>query len=230
MILDKQKDVPLSPSFTSLLAQDGIALSLRRRQQCKHYAAGRFGPTCGSGLPVNIRSWSAPDTEFFTAGLRTWVDRQTPVLTIRSPSIFRSATPTGTAGRSFMRMEARLPWKRALCPFTPDPIVPTLSRAAWEQRFSGTPKRPIPSNGMAPCNTRLSANSKRDGLLCGERYAAHVEHQQAKRHRPILPPGTDFTQFIAYPHFSPNMDYIPRTVTLTTTRRNWPTNMYSATA
>jgi hypothetical protein len=98
--------------------------------------------------------------------------------------------------------------ERGLSSFTPDPNSPNFVASSLGTAFQRDTKTPYTQQWNGSVQYALTPTQSVTVSYVGNGTRHMLNTSKLNQPAQLLPPGTDFTQFIAYPHFSPNMDYM----------------------
>lgn len=208
VILSQQKNTQLSPAFTALLAKDNIALNYISGSSVFTTPMTNFAPRVGLAYQVTPRLVTRAAYGIFYGGFENLGGAPDPGYNYPFAVNLSFFAPNTTSPLLYPNgQQATL--ESGLSAANPDPASPNFNPAglslvgfqrpwqtAYTQEWNGSVQYQL-SNSQAITVAYIGNNSHH--LLNGD-----------KRNIPnvILPPGTNATQFVPFPDFGQDSDYV----------------------
>ena len=208
LILDKQKDVPLSPSFTSLLALDNIALRYVGGSSVSTTPLVDFAPRVGMAYQLASKLVVRAAYGIFYGGFENLGGSPDPGFNYPFAINLSISNTNGDSGPIIYADGSSATLEKGLSSFTPDPNSPNFVASSLGTAFQRDTKTPYTQQWNGSVQYAISPTQSVTVSYVGNGTRHMLNTSRLNVPTQLLPPGTDFTKFIAYPHFSPNMDFI----------------------
>ena len=208
LILDKQKDVPLSPSFTSLLAQDGIDLRYVGGGSVSNTPYTDFAPRVGMAYQLTPKLVVRAGYGIFYGGFENLGGSPDPGFNYPFAINLSIGNTNGNSGPIIYADGNSATLERGLSSFTPDPNSPNFVASSLGTAFQRDTKTPYTQQWNGSVQYAITPTQSVTVSYVGNGTRHMLNTSKLNQPSQLLPPGTDYTQFIAFPHFSPNMDFM----------------------
>jgi hypothetical protein len=209
LILNKQKDVPLSPSFTSLLAQDGIALRYVGGGSVSNTPLADFAPRVGLAYQFTPKLVVRAGYGIFYGGFENLGGSPDPGFNYPFAVNLSIGDTTGRTGPIVYADGNTATLERGLLSFTPDPNSPNFVASSLGTAFQRDTKTPYTQQWNGSVQYAFTPAQSVTVSYVGNGTRHMLNTSKLNQPAELLPPTiADYKPFIAYPHFSPNMDFM----------------------
>ena len=208
LILNKQKDVALSPSFTNLLALDGIGLRYVGGASVSKTPLSDFAPRVGLAYQFTPKLVLRAAYGIFYGGFENLGGSPDPGFNYPFAVNLSISNTNGNSGPIIYADGNPASLELGLSSFTPDPNSPNFVASSLGTAFQRETKTPYTQQWNGSVQYAITPTQSVTVSYVGNGTRHMLNTSKLNQPSQLLPPGTDYTQFIAYPHFSPNMDYM----------------------
>jgi hypothetical protein len=208
IILDRQKDVPLSPSFTNLLATDGIALRYIGGSSVSETPLVDLAPRFGLAYQINSRLVARGGYGIFYGGFENLGGSPDPGFNYPFAINLSTNNTNGNSGPIIYADGQPASLELGLSSFTPNPDSPNFVAGSLGTAFQRDTRTAYTQQWNGSLQYALTANQSVTVSYVGNSTHHMLNTTRLNVPTQLLPPGTDFTPLLAFPHFSNNIDYI----------------------
>ena len=208
IILDKQKNVALSPSFTTLLAEDGIALRYVSGGSVSTTPLTDFAPRVGLSYQFASKLVARAGYGLFYTGFENVGGSPDPGFNYPFAINLSVGNTNGYTGPIIYADGNPASLELGLSSFTPDPNSPNFVASSLGTAYQRNTKTGYTQEWNGSLQYAITPSQSVTAAYVGNGTRHELNTGKLNVPSLLLPPGTDYTQFIAYPHFSPSMDYM----------------------